>query len=124
MAADRSEAFASVSRGITANRLGAAILTTRSRPEQLFLEPLGLIERKMAGAPAVINRLAYESGSKMRCVRVPDGACSRRDWHAFDPLYVFRREIRVVKRQALRHGPANAKLGWQRHMDLGGARIR
>ena len=110
--------------GIFANRFGPAILTTRSRPEQLLFEPLGLIEREMARAPAVINRLAYESWSKMRRVRVPDGACSRRDWHAFDPLYVFRREIRVVKRQALRHGPANAKLGWQRHMDLGGARIR
>src|SRR5438093_5660125 len=124
MAADRSAAFASVSRGITANRLGAAILTTGSRPEQLLFEPLGLIEREMARAPAVMNRLAYESGSKTTRMRIPDGARRRRDGYAFDPLYLVRREIRVVKRQGLRHGPANAKFGWQRHMDLGGARIR
>src|SRR5438445_12158414 len=109
MAADQSAAFVSVSRGITANR--AAILTTGSRPEQLLFEPLGLIEREMARAPAVINRLAYESGSKMIRMRIPDGARSRRDWYAFDPLYIFRRKIRVVNRQAPRHGPSTAKLG-------------
>src|SRR5438093_13434647 len=117
MAADRSAAFASVSRGITANRLGAAILTTGSRPEQLLFEPLGLIEREMARAPAVMNRLAYKSGSKMTRLRIRDGARRRRDGYAFDPLYIFRREIRVVKRQALRHPPANAQLGRQVPMD-------
>ncbi|MBI3264027.1 MAG: hypothetical protein HYZ58_12880, partial [Acidobacteria bacterium] len=60
MAADRSAAFASVSPRVTANRFGAAILTTRFRPEQLLFELLGLIERQMARPPAVVNRLPYE----------------------------------------------------------------
>src|SRR3990172_4208981 len=124
MAADRSAAFGSASRGITADRFGTAILTARFRPEQLLLETLGLIECEMARSPAVVNGLAYEGRSKVTRLRIADGACSRRDWHAFDPLHVFRLEIRVVKHQALWHGTPNAEFGGQRHMHLGRAPIR
>ena len=79
----------------------------RFRPEQLLFEPHGLIERQMARSPAVVNRLPYESGSKMTRVRIPDGACGRRDWHAFDLLHLFRLEIRVVEYQALGHRTTN-----------------
>jgi hypothetical protein len=68
---DRSVAFALVSRGITAKRFGSSSLTARFRAEQLLLEPLGLIEGQLARAPAVVDRLAYESGSKMTRVGIP-----------------------------------------------------
>lgn len=58
------------------DRFSAPILTKRFRPEQLLFELLGLIEREMARAPAVVNRLAYESRSKMTRVRIADGAGS------------------------------------------------
>src|SRR6266852_6400626 len=106
---DRSAAFASVSRGSTAHRFGAAMLTARFHPEQLVCEALGFIEGEMAGAPAVANGLADERGSKMTRVRIADGACRRRDGYAVDLLQVFRREIRVMKRQPFGHRPANAK---------------
>jgi len=99
-------------------------LTARFRPEQFLFELLGLLQRQMARSPAVVHRLPYEHWSKMTHVRIPDGARSPRDWHAFELLHVFRLEIRVVKRQALWHGSANAKFGGQRHMHLGRARIR
>lgn len=54
--------------------------------------------------------------------RIPDGARSRRDWHASDLLHVFRLEVRVVKRQAPGHRMTNAEAGRQGHMHLGRAR--
>ena len=69
------------------------MLTARFHPEQLVCEALGFIEGEMAGAPAVANGLADERGSKMTRVRIADGACSRRDWHAFDLLHVLRIQI-------------------------------
>ena len=94
-------------------------LTAQFRPEQLVFEPLGRIEGEMARAPAVADGLAYERGSEMTRVRIADGACGRRDRYAIDLFHVFRREIRVVKRQPFGHGPANAKIGRQGHMHLG-----
>src|SRR5437870_1764651 len=123
MAADQSAPFESVSRGVTADRLRAAILTARFRPEQLLFKLLGVIERQMARSPAVVNRLAYKSRSKMSRVRIPNGACSRRHWHAFDLLYLSRLEVGIVNRQALRHGTPDAESGRQRHMHLGRTRV-
>jgi LigD-like primase-polymerase len=94
-------------------------LATPFRPEQLVFELLGLIECQMAHSPAVVDRLPNERGSKMACVRIANGACRRRDWHAFDPLNIARLEVRVVERQALRHGTTNPECCRQRRPALG-----
>src|SRR5258708_12547252 len=96
---DRLAAFASVSRGGTANRFGAAILTARFRPEQLAVELLGLVEGELARTPAVADGLADERGSEMTPVRIANGAAGPPDRHPPHLFHVFRPALALLNPQ-------------------------